>query len=48
MIADYGVILGNTLGGLADYCSQVYQSLEAVHIFAVVAVALLLFVMFKR
>ena len=48
MIGEYGVILGSTLGSLADYCSQVYQSLDAIHIFAVVAVALLLFVMFKR
>lgn len=48
MITDYGVTLGSTIGGLADYCSQVYHSLEAVHIFAAVAVVLLMLVMFKH
>ena len=48
MLAEYGVILGSTMGGLADYCSRIYHSLEAIHIFAAVAAALLLLVMFKR
>jgi hypothetical protein len=48
MLAEYGVIIGNTIGSLADYGSRVYHSLEAIHIFAAVAVALLMLVMFKR
>ena len=48
MLAEYGVLIGSTLGGFADYLSRTYQLLEAVHIFAAVVIVLLLLVIFKR
>lgn len=48
MLAEYGVLIGSTLGGFSDYLSRTYHSLEALHIFAAVVLALLLLVIFKR
>jgi hypothetical protein len=48
MMAEYGVLISSTLGAFSDYISRTYHSLEALHLFAVVVVALLALVIFKR
>jgi hypothetical protein len=48
MLAEYGVLIGSTLGSLTDYMARTYHALESVHLFAAVAGVLLLLVIFKR